>query len=177
MNLQENPKKEAFIIHASSFISPGWVPVPSVWLMLLLNKLLPHLSFHAASLEKMRSWSSLEVTQLSFSLFPCCHSYCGQLKEWTEINISGYQNRAKLMGCSALSFIIKSFSDNDFFLAAVTMRKSNFSRWGAGRPNPAWDLQFVPVVHPETPECDGCKLKNVKTLIGSMVCILWPGQV
>lgn len=115
MNLQENPKKEAFIIHASSFISPGWVPVPSVWLMLPLNKLLPHLSFHAASLEKMRSWSSLEVTQLSFSLFPCCHSYCGQLKEWTEINILGYQNWAKLMGCSALSFTIKSFSDNEVF--------------------------------------------------------------
>lgn len=115
MNLQENPKKEAFIIHASSFISPGWVPVPSVWLMLPLNKLLPHLSFHAASLEKMRSWSSLEVTQLSFSLFACCHSYCGQLKEWTEINILGYQNWAKLMGCSALSFTIKSFSDNEVF--------------------------------------------------------------
>lgn len=115
MNLQENPKKEAFIIHASSFISPGWVPVPSVWLMLPLSKLLPHLSFHAASLEKMRRWSSLEVTQLSFSLFACCHSYCGQLKEWTEINILGYQNWAKLMGCSALSFTIKSFSDNEFF--------------------------------------------------------------
>lgn len=124
MNLQENPKKEAFIIHASSFISPGWVPVPSVWLMLLLNKLLPHLSFHAASLEKMRSWSSLEVTQLSFSLFPCCHSYCGQLKEWTEINILGYQNRAKLMGCSALSFTIKSFSDNDFFWLLLQWEKT-----------------------------------------------------
>lgn len=81
------------------------------------------LSFHAASLEKMRSWSSLEVTWLSFSLFPCCLSYCGQFKEWTEINTFGYQNWSKLMGCSALSFTIKSFSDNDCFGCCYNEKK------------------------------------------------------
>lgn len=57
----------------------------------LLLHLLPVLSLslslsHTARLEKTRIWSSLEVTQLIFSIFLYYHSYCGQFKERTQIN-------------------------------------------------------------------------------------------
>lgn len=93
MNLQENPKEEAFISHASSFISPGCSPicVTDADSEQLLLHLLPVLSLslsliHTARLEKTRIWSSLEVTQLIFSIFLYYHSYCGQFKERTQIN-------------------------------------------------------------------------------------------
>lgn len=142
MNLQENPKKEAFITHASSFISPGWVAVPSVWLMLPLNNLLPHLLpcfsqvSHAASPEKLDSWSSFEMMRQSFSLFPQYHSYYSQFKEWTQINSLCCWNQANLMGCSVLSFMIKSFSNSGFLGCHYNKKKSNFSKRGAERQNP-----------------------------------------
>lgn len=99
--------------------------------------LLPCLSqvTHVTHPEKLSSWSSFEVAWRSFFLFPHYHSYCSQFRDWTQINTLSCWNQANL-GCSVLSFMVKSFSKSGFLACCYKKEKSNFSKWGAERQNP-----------------------------------------